>query len=60
MSLLNWFYIGEKVMVYNNIHLFTGCEWNSSYIQAEAGTIPKGNSLCQGLSIRAIPLTTSE
>ena len=24
------------------VHLFTGCEWNSSFIQAEAGTIPRG------------------
>ena len=23
-------------------HLFTGCVWNSSFIQAEAGTIPQG------------------
>ena len=23
------------------IHLFTGGEWNSSFIQAEAGTIPQ-------------------
>ena len=26
----------------SNIHLFTGCEWNSSFIQTEAGTFPRG------------------
>lgn len=34
--------------------LFTACEWNSSFIIAEAGTIPKGraegNNLCRGLN----------
>ena len=25
-----------------SLHLFTGCKWNSSFIQAEAGTIPRG------------------
>ena len=32
--------------MYDNItHLFTGREWNSSFIQAEAGTIPRGLAL---------------
>lgn len=34
--------------------LFTACEWNSSFIIAEAGTIPQGraegNNLCRGLN----------
>ena len=29
----------------NIIHLFTGYEWNSSFIQAEARTIPRGLTL---------------
>ena len=29
----------------NIIHLFTGCEWNSSFIQAEARNIPYGLTL---------------
>ena len=26
----------------NNIHIFTGCVWNSSFIQPETGTIRGG------------------
>ena len=26
----------------NNMHLFNGCVWKSSFIQPETGTIPRG------------------
>ena len=32
---------GAGLLEYS-LHLFTGCEWNSSFIQPKAGTIPRG------------------
>ena len=50
----------------NIIHFFTNCEWNSSFIQSEAGTIPRrlarGELFMSRFEFikRAIPLNTSE
>ena len=39
----NVYHSYKPIMVRLNIvHLLTGCEWNSCFIQAEAETIPRG------------------
>ena len=44
------------------IHLLTGCEWNSSFIQAEARTLPRGlgrgEEFMSRVEFRDIPLKT--
>ena len=52
------------IIIFNSTHSFTGCMWNSSFIQPETGTVPeglpKGKSLCQRFNQRAIPLPVSD
>ena len=38
--------VNMKSVKENIIHAFNGCEWNSFFIQSEAGAVPRG--LAQG------------